>query len=134
LEVTILLCDYAESVNGKLYIAGGGWTNFRGSQPINCAVGILLSIPWTETNQPHVFSLELVHEDGQTVMDTESKPIKVEGKFEAGRPPGSVPGDALASTMAYGFHGLDLPSGGYRFALSIDGVEEGAARFRVYRP
>jgi len=25
-EAILLLCDYAEAVNGKLYIMGGGWT------------------------------------------------------------------------------------------------------------
>lgn len=134
MEVTILLCDYAESINGKLYITGGGWTQFRGAEPVNCSVAVSMSVPWTQANQRHSLSLELLQEDGQIVLDPDGQPMRVDGNFEVGRPPGSVPGDALTNTMAFGFQGLDLPSGGYKFSFSIDGTEMGAARFRVTRP
>ncbi len=134
MEVIILLCDYAESINGKLYIVGGGWTQYRGPDPLNFAVAVSLSVPWTQTNQKHRFTLDLLHEDGGNVTNPAGQPIKIEGEFEVGRPAGAVPGEAMTNTLAFRFQNFDLPSGGYRFAMFIDGTEMGAARFRVTRP
>lgn len=132
MEAIVLLCDFAEAVNGKLYIMGGGWTDYRGSAPINCSVAIKLAVPWTQTNQRHTLSLDLVMEDGEPVNNPENgEPIRVEGEFEVGRPPGAVPGSALVNAMAFQFGGLSLDPGGYKFSFSVDGTELAGATFRV---
>lgn len=134
MEVVMLLCDYAEALNGKLYITGGGWTQYRGKDAIACSVAVSLSVPWTQTNQKHSLALELQTEDRETVSDPDGNAVRIEGEFEVGRPPGAVPGDPIVNTLAFRFQGLTIPSGGYRFSFSIDGSEEGVCRFRVSRP
>ena len=39
MDVTLLLCDFAEAVNGKLYVMGGGWNVlFAPGQPVTMSV------------------------------------------------------------------------------------------------
>lgn len=124
----MLLCDFAESVNGKLYIVGGGWTKLKPGFPLDCAVAISLAVPWTQTNQKHQLTVELLSEDGELIGDP---PVRIDGEFEVGRPPGSTPGDPIGYTMAFRFKGVELSPGGYRFSFKIDGTEVSATQFRV---
>lgn len=132
--MTMMLCDYAEAINGKLYVTGGGWTMLRGPLPLDCAVAVSIAVPWHATNQKHKLSLDLVDEDGNPVQDPEGNPVHIEGDFEVGRPPGTKAGDSIANSLSFRVQGLLIPSGGYSFVLSIDGSEVGKTPFRVFRP
>jgi uncharacterized protein DUF6941 len=134
MEATMILADFVEALNGKLYIMGGGWTAWRGSEPVACGVGLVLAVPWTDTNVKHALCIELVHEDGGAVGDLEGNPIRIDSEFEVGRPPGHVAGDPITSALAFRFGGLPLPSGGYQFSFSVDGTQLARAQFRVHRP
>lgn len=131
MEVTMMLCDFAEAINGKLYISGGGWSNWQISRPLDCAVAVIIGVPWNQANQKHTMLLELMGEDGQAALAPNGEPVKIEGEFETGRPPGVVPGDTLASPVAFRIQGAVLKKGGYKFSLKIDGTEVAATRFRV---
>jgi hypothetical protein len=129
----MLLCDFAEAVNGKLYISGGGWTIVRGPNPLDCSVAVSIAVPWTQTNQKHKLILELLGEDGQIPTGPDGKPIQVEGEFEVGRPTGVVPGDPISNSLSFRLQGLDLETGSYSFSLKINGTEVAKTRFRVQR-
>jgi hypothetical protein len=135
LEAIVLLCDYAEALNGKLYTMGAGWSSVVSVQPFNVAVAIRLAIPWGATNQPHHLVLGLETEDGDAVMHPEmnDQQIRVEGDFEVGRPPGMKPGTPIVNCLAFPFGSLDLGDGGYAFAFKVDGTEIGRATFTVQR-
>ena len=95
MEATMLYCDHAQVANGKLYVLGGGWTHsVQVGVPMPLAVAVQLDIPWTAANEKHSLILELVDEDGNLVT-ADDAPVKVEGQFEAGRPPGIKPGSDL---------------------------------------
>ncbi len=131
----MLLCDFAESVNGKLYLMGGGWTIVRGPAPVNCAVAIKLDVPWTHTNQQHSLVLELLHEDGEPVTHPELEEfVRIEVGFEVGRPPGAIPGDPITNNMAFQFQAIPLAAGGFRFSFSVNGTELARTPFRIQRP
>ena len=133
MEVTMLLCDFAEAVNGKLYIAGGGWTTVYGPVPLDCSVALSIAVPWNQTNQKHKLLLELLGEDGQNLAGLDGNPIKIEGDFEVGRPAGVVPGNPISTTLAFRLQGLDLETGGYSFSLKINGTEVARTQFSVER-
>jgi hypothetical protein len=38
MEASLILCDYADAVNGKLYLSGGGWTTLVADQPASVAL------------------------------------------------------------------------------------------------
>ena len=92
MDVVLLLCDYAEALNGKLYVMGGGWSSlFAANQPVTTAVAALVSVPWDRTNLLHRVRLELLTDDGEPV-EIEGQNVLIEGEFEVGRPPGVKPG------------------------------------------
>jgi len=125
---TLLLCDHAEAVLGKLYINGGGW-NLTGPQPVPSAVAVLIEVPWDQTNTKHRVLIELLDVDGESVEveqpDGSSEPVKAESMLEVGRPPGVKPGTAQNAALAVNVGPLPLePGSQYVSRLSIDGHSE----------
>jgi hypothetical protein len=127
MKVTMLLADAAAAVQGKLYILGGGWS-ITGPTPTPFAIAIKIEVPWDEANKRHKLALELFDADGNPVKvrgEHGEEPVRVEGEFEVGRPPGLKPGTPLDFTLAIGFGPIPLPPDS-RFAwrLSIDGYAD----------
>lgn len=125
MEATVLLCDAAQSVNGKLYILGGGWS-ITGPRPTPSALAIKLDVPWTDANRPILVKAQLVDPDGQLVLlpapDGTSKSVEIEMQVEVGRPPGLLPGTTLDSTVAISLPPLPLPTGSrFVWQVEIDG-------------
>jgi hypothetical protein len=119
----LMMADGADSTNGKIYVLGGGADRHliqRGAnRPIqvraDIAFGIL--VDWTETNNSHTFALKLDDEDG-------TNHITIEGQFEAGRPPGSKPGQQMRNLIAVRgpFPVPDI--GAYKWVLALDGTDQ----------
>jgi hypothetical protein len=125
LKIRMLLCDSAQSVGGKLYILGGGWSRVILVQPpIVMALAVMISVPWTEANQRYMLTVRLLNLDGSPALVL-GQQVKVEGSFEAGRPPGLQKGTPLDSSFALPFT-LALPPATYvwELAISNDGMEQ----------
>lgn len=126
MKATLLLCDHAEEVAGKLYVLGGGWSIYRGA-PVTMGLAVKIAVPWDEANVAHDFLAQLVTEDGMDPVlpdadgGLEATPIKVEGRFEAGRPAGLPPGSDLDAPFAVNLTGLPLAPGRYEWRVTIDG-------------
>jgi hypothetical protein len=115
LDATLLLCDHAEAVGGKLYINGGGWNVLlRPGVPVNISLAILIEVPWDEANTEHRLRTYLLTEDGQPVSAPHGEPLEVDGGFEVGRPPG-----------------VTLEPGGYEWRLEVDDALVARKPFRV---
>ena len=136
MKTTLLLCDHAQEVAGKLYVLGGGWSIYRGT-PVTMALAVKIAVPWDEANTPHALSARLVTEDGldPTLVGSDGQrapaPIQFEGSFEAGRPPGLPPGSDLDAPFAVNIAGLPLPPGRYEWRVAIDGELEDRVAFTV---
>lgn len=134
----MLLCDYAEEINGKLYIVGGGWTQlYTPNAPANMGLAIKISVPWNQANRPHDFVVRLLTEDEEPVSavgDETNQPIQLQGKLEVGRPPGLRPGTPLDSAIAVMLQGLILPEGSFHWRVEIDGTELARIPFNVVPP
>jgi hypothetical protein len=130
MDVTMLLCDAAQQVGGKLYILGGGWSLIFAPSPITCALAIKLAVPWDQANRKITFRLALVDDDGNGV-DMGEGPVHAEGNFEVGRPPGLKPGTSIDAPFVLNFGGLVLEPGGYVFDLEVDGQSLARTPFRV---
>lgn len=119
-----MLCDYAQVADGKLYVVGGGWS-VTGPQPAPSAVALKLDVPWDRANQRMHLELSLVGEDGQPVTmpgPDGPQPVRMDGQFEVGRPPGLKPGTPIDVALAMNVGPLPLPPGQrYSWELSIDG-------------
>ncbi len=121
LDATVLLADSAQVADGKLYILGGGLTVI-GPRPQPVGIALRIQVPWDRANISHEWVLELLDEDGRTVVAGNEKPVVVRGRFEAGRPAGLRAGTPLNVPLAINFATLPLqPGRGYTWRLSIDG-------------
>lgn len=131
MDVTMLLCDAASAVEGKLYILGGGWSQIINPDiPTNMAVAIKISVPWDRTNETHDIKLQLITADGEPV-EIGGEPVVVAGDFEVGRPPGLPRGTSLDAVFAFNFPAVVLPVDGYVWELEIGPDVVGRVPFRV---
>lgn len=129
----LLLANHVEIVNGLLYTSGAGWTDHRrpvlpaGSPPHVSHLGIAasVSVPWSETNQPHVLVVQIEDAEANSI-------VRVEGYLNVGRPP-SLPYGASQPVM-FGFAiDIEFPhAGAYRIAASVDDGEAKHWPFRVH--
>jgi hypothetical protein len=124
MKATMLLCDAAQAIGGKLYILGGGWS-VTGPAPVPSAVALYIQVPWDRSHEQHTFKLELLDADGNAVMTAGpdgEQPVALEGGFETGRPPGVRPGTPLDVSLAVNVPPLPLaPNGRFEWRMTIDG-------------
>jgi hypothetical protein len=130
LEVTALLCDYAEEINGKLYIMGGGWSRIVLNRPVDISLAVKIAVPWDQTNVRHSISAKLLTQDGEAVQ-IEGEVVHLVGHLEVGRPPGLRQGTALDAPLAMRFQGLNLQPGSYSWRFEIDGEERARLPFEA---
>ena len=120
MKITLLLADFARVANGKLDVIGGGWSTMNSLGPFGFFVAALFQIPWDQTNEKHLFRLELLDADGQGVATPDGETIRAEGEFEAGRPAGLRPGTPVDAPLVVPFGPLVLEEGRYEIRLTID--------------
>ena len=68
----VLLSDYSEAVNGKLYLTGGGWNVLRLPElpaEWSFSIGLGIDIAWHETNDPHELVVTIQDPDGIELGD-----------------------------------------------------------------
>ena len=121
----LLLADWAEAINGKLYIQGGGWERrvVAPGQMAAFSVAASIVIPWNFTNQQHEFTVSIEDEDGSRVLSS------LTGNTTVGRPPDARPGQNFRVAMAVQFAGLQLEPGDYRVVMSVNGEASRSASF-----
>ena len=110
MNVTLLLADAAQAINGKLYILGGGWS-IRDAAASPMAIAIKIEVPWTDSNTRHRLRLTLIDEDGQPVMvsmPSGEQPVEINSVFEVGRPPGLKAGTPLDFALGINISALPL--------------------------
>lgn len=125
MKATFMLADFAQVLEGKLYIMGGGWS-LTGPHPVPSAIALKIEVPWNETNQKHTFQFELFDGDGKPVTlptsTGEQVPVIVGSDFEVGRPAGLPQGVPVDLPFAVNLGPLPLPPGQrYVWKFSIDG-------------
>ena len=135
IDATMLLCDAAQAVGGKLYVLGGGWSILTKVQPrANMSLAVKLAVPWSRANEPIQIEAALVTDQGHEVTQTGEQgelPVRAEGNLEVGRPPGLRHGTPLDATFVLNFEGLDLDPGGYVWELRAGGEPAARVPFQV---
>src|SRR6266540_1398453 len=121
MDATLLLCDAAQEVGGKLYVLGGGWSVIQAPDvPVPITLAIKLAVPWDMANRPHTIRAALMDSDG-VAIDLGNGPVQAEGQFEVGRPPGVKPGTPLDVPFVLPFGFLALAAGSYVWLLEVNG-------------
>jgi hypothetical protein len=144
MEVDAILCNHAEAAENKLYVSGGGiniaWVPPEPPHLVHVALGGVVQVPYTATNQPHSLVVRLIDEDGQAVTpwtpegsDT-PPPVEIQTGFNFGRPPQLPHGEDQAFPFAMKFQ-LAVPHvGAYAFVIEIDGTEMRRLHLRATVP
>lgn len=117
----MMLCDFAQSINGKLYIIGGAWNQVQrppGVRAFAVHVAVKLSIPWDLANHRMNMALRMLTDESDPV-DVGAGPVEATGQFEVARGLGLRQGTPLLSTFALPIALADLNAGGYVFELRI---------------
>jgi hypothetical protein len=122
----LMLADHAESVNGKLYMVGGGWNVLRLPElphewGFHIALG--LDVGWSETNQPHNLNVVIHDPDGVELGEGLS------ADFETGRPPGMPAGQDQRLVMSIGTTATFSAAGPHAAVVHVNNEEIGRARF-----
>lgn len=113
MKVTMMLADSAQTVNGKLYILGGGWS-VTGPSPTPSAVVLKIEVPWGETNRKHKLKIELLDSDFKPVLvptPAGNSALVITGEFEVGRPPGLIQGSPLDMPVTFNIGPVPLEPG-----------------------
>lgn len=127
----LLVADFATVSDGKLTVVGAGWS-YVGPEPSPMAIGVIIYVPWSETNRKHSWKLTLFTGDGHpaTVATPEGDmPVEIEGNLEAGRALGSKPGRPISVPIGINLGPLQLtPGQDFTWQLSIGAMAPAAWR------
>lgn len=139
----MILCDWAEVVNHKLYIMGAGWDRAVATHaPMAIALALIIHVPWTDTNKKHTAKVDLLTPDGSPALPalppgapedirSQLKPVQIQAKFEVGRPPGLEEGTSIVVPFAFRIPMIFLEANRYVFQLSIDDAPVENVTFQV---
>lgn len=133
-KLTVLLCDSAQAVGGKLYILGAGWSRiFLIQGPVIMALAVVVAVPWLRANEPLQLRIRLLDESNQPVTLTgQPGPLEIQGNLEVGRPPGLPRGTPLDVSFAIPLQ-LALEPGIYVWETAVVGHVTDTTRFEVVR-
>lgn len=126
----LLVADAADSVNGKLYLLGGGWDRLKvpqlpGTPAVPFAVALGINVPWSLTNRKISFSVDVLDADGGEVGQLAG------GEFEVGRPPGLRAGTPQRFQVTMPAQPQFGAEGRYVIRCSVDGAELGHTAIEV---
>jgi hypothetical protein len=123
----LILTDYAESLNGKLYTLGAGWNVLRFPelpQEWRFTIGLGIDVAWDETNRRQALEVVIQDPDGNELGEDLSM------ELEAGRPPGLPPGQEQRMVVAFNV-GATFEAAGPHAVVVRSGDEE-LERSRFY--
>lgn len=125
-----LIADYAEIVNGKLYLMGGAWDMIHLREApghVRMAFAVGLQVDWEETNQAIPIVVHVEDDDAHELA-------RIEGQVQVGRPAALPPGSRQMAQMAVNL-ATNVPAfGGYRVRVTAgtgEGQVESMSPFRV---
>jgi hypothetical protein len=142
-EVDAFLADSVVAAEGKLFVQGGAWSTLAvQSLPARhprIGIGIIIRVPYTETNSPHRQEIRLEDSDGRELSLTEGSsreggsPARPATDFNIGRPAFLLPGEDQLIPIAMNLDGFVFERAGmYRFVISIDGKDVKSLPLRVH--
>lgn len=129
----LLLADAATVADGKHFIHGAGWDSIQTlSFPFaqTLTVAALLRTPWHDANQQHMLEVDVVNEDGVSILPLPPGPMR--GPVIAGRPPSLPQGADIIAPLVFALNGVPFERPGtYAVVMRIDGLERARYAFHV---
>ena len=122
----ILLTDYSEAVNGKLYLTGGGWNVLRLPElphEWSFHIGLGIDVAWHETNNPHELAVD---DPGPRRHRTRRGPHR---QLRDRPSPGMPQGQEQRLVMSIAATATFTAAGPHAAVVQVNGEELGRARF-----
>jgi hypothetical protein len=128
---TVILCDGAQLVDGKLNITGAAWDRQVAAGPKIISVAAIIEVLREEASKQHALTIELLSTYGEPIM-TGGVPATAQATFtvqmrDERLPVATVP---IAATLPP----LHLRSGLYGVRLCVNGRELDYRSFSAVRP
>jgi len=127
---SLIFANHVESVNGLLYISGGGWNNHNrfvapgGPPPIShLGLAVIIAVPWHETNRMHSITIEIRDEDANVAV------ANINAQINVGRPPTLRPGTTQYPTIGLPVDIVFPHAGGYEIIARVEGADENVRRW-----
>lgn len=130
-----VLADAAQECAGKLNIIGGGWNMLFPKGPDTpvptLAVAVRVLVPWTETNRPLHFDINVHNPDGEVLNDPA---LSIE--LNVGRPVALPAGTEQAAPFALTLLNVQFErEGAHAFVMTHEEREVARSSFLVqFRP
>lgn len=128
----IILADYAQALNGKLYLMGGNWNRIQIASytlPVRVNAAMCLLVPWRKSNDRLPIKVTVVDMDGKLVAAPFSTTTV------AGRTADSIYGQPIAVTITYETFAVVTQKGIYSVVAEVtdDGEDwRTSARFFIH--
>lgn len=129
----LILANHVESLNGLLYVMGGGWTDLTRNvvpeapfPPTHLGIGMSVLVGWVETNRRHRVLVYIEPEDSGEPL------LRADAELEVGRPPGAVEGADQRAALAFSGEVVFPGPGGFRLVAEIGDQETRTVSFRVH--
>jgi hypothetical protein len=121
--------NHVESVNGLLYISGGGWMTqnrvipLGGSTPVtHMGLALIVAVPWHQTNYTHNLIIDIRDEDATVIAN-------ISAQLNVGRPPGLRPGKIQYANVGLPMDITFPHAGDYEIIARVDGLEGSERRW-----
>jgi hypothetical protein len=148
MKADVMLCDFAQVHQGKLFVSGGsinliGTPSAAPPHPISVWVAGLITVPWTQTNRMHHLVVAVDDADGTRVHLTEPAPGAAipesevgayTADFNVGRAPIMQAGEETLMPFVFPIGGNFPTLGSHVITVSVDGTELGRLTFRILGP
>ncbi len=115
----LVLADYAEVLNNKLYLQGGGWDRLTVDClpcPKSIAIALAVRVPWGMANERHSFEIDITFEDVSI--------LKGSGQFEVQRPVSARVGRPLRMQVCSTSVVTIQKMGEYEVRARVDGAQK----------
>ena len=116
----VVLADFAQSVQGKLTLVGGGWNRHHTMQypsVLQFGLGIGILVPWSETNRKHPMKFTIRKSEGPQLIGGEAE-------FEVGREVGTPAGMTQRAVLGLAGQLQLVEPGTYEIVVSIEADEK----------
>ena len=122
INVTMVLADHAQVADGKLFVAGGGWTDMTGAVPF--AVALVVEIPIEKAGTNHKFELDLIDAQGQpALMPTPQGmvPVHQELDMQVEAPEDASAAATFINPFVIKYAPMPIAPDDYEWRLMVDG-------------
>jgi hypothetical protein len=122
INVTMVLADHAQVAEGKLFVAGGGWTDMTGAAPF--ALAMVIEVPVEQAGRSHKFEVDLIDSDGQMALmpaPIGMVPVHHEMTFEIAKPDDATTASSFVNPFVIKYGPMQVAPADYEWRLKVDG-------------